>query len=83
MRSSDAKSGATFETLTIDGRSCFLKVVSADSDWIMRCTGNTSHWEFTVWRAGLYADVPTVIDPAMIGMALDDIGDRRVRGWPC
>ncbi len=76
VRSSDAKSGASFETLTIGGRACFLKVLSADSDWIMRCTGNRSHWEFTVWRAGLYQDVPAVIDPAMIGMALDETQTR-------
>ncbi len=79
VRSSDAKSGATFETLTIDGRSFFLKVVSAASDWIMRCTGNTSHWEFTVWRAGLYADVPPTIDPAMSGMALDQADSGQLQ----
>jgi len=48
-------------------------VVSTQDDWIMRVTGN-EHWEFQVWRAGLYQRVPSVIDPAMIGMALDDSG---------
>ena len=71
VHSSDAKSGAFFEKLIIDGRRCFLKVVSAEDDWIMRVTGNTQ-WEFQVWRAGLYQRVPVVIDHAMIGMALDD-----------
>ncbi len=79
VRSSDAKSGALFETLTIGGRACFFKVLSADSDWIMRCTGNRNHWEFTVWRSGLYQDVPAVIDPAMIGMALDHTQPGRPR----
>jgi hypothetical protein len=78
VRSSDAKSGATFETLTLDGIACFLKVLSADTDWIMRCTGNTSHWEFLVWRAGLYDQVPEVIDSAVLGMALD----RTATGAP-
>jgi hypothetical protein len=73
VRSSDAKSGASFEKLIINGRQCFLKVVSAEDDWIMRVTGNT-HWEFQVWRAGLYQRVPPVIDHAMIGMALDESG---------
>ena len=41
MHSSDAKSGASFEKLIIDGRRCFLKLVSAQDDWIMRVTGNT------------------------------------------
>jgi hypothetical protein len=74
VRTSDAKSGASFERLLVDGRRCFLKVLSADDDWIMRVTGNTSHWELTVWRAGLYHRTPDVIDHAMIGMALDGSG---------
>jgi hypothetical protein len=74
VHSSDAKSGASFEKLIINGRRCFLKVVSAEDDWIMRVTGN-QHWEYHVWRAGLYQRVPSVIDPAMIGMSLDSMGD--------
>jgi hypothetical protein len=74
VHSSDAKSGASFEKLIIDGRQCFLKLVSADDDWIMRVTGNRQ-WEFQVWRAGLYHSAPSVIDHAMIGMALDDSSD--------
>ena len=74
VRTSDAKSGARFERLVIDGRRCFLKVLSAEDDWIMRVTGNTSNWEFKVWRAGLYAQTPSVIDHTMLGMALE--GDR-------
>jgi hypothetical protein len=78
VHSSDAKSGAFFEKLIIDGRPCFLKVVSAEDDWIMRATGNM-HWEFRVWRAGLYQRVPATIDHAMIGMALDDsVGQPRM-----
>jgi hypothetical protein len=73
VHSSDAKSGASFEKLIIDGRQCFLKLVSAEDDWIMRVTGNT-RWEFQVWQAGLYHNAPSVIDHAMIGMALDDSG---------
>ncbi len=74
VRTSDAKSGATFERLRLDGRPHFLKVLSADSDWIMRCTGNTTHWELQAWEAGLYAAAPTEIDHAMVGMALDRTG---------
>jgi hypothetical protein len=65
----DGKSGASLEKLIIDGRPCFLKMVSAEDDWIMRVTGNTQ-WEFQLWQAGLYQRVPTIIDHAMIGMAL-------------
>ena len=74
VRSSDAKSGAEFELLTIDGRSCFLKVLDAGSDWIMRVTGNTDHWEHKVWRAGIYHRFPRVIDHTIIAMALDATG---------
>ena len=74
VRSSDAKSGAEFELLTLDGRSCFLKVLDAESDWIMRVTGNTDHWEHKVWRAGIYHRFPRVIDHTIIAMALDTTG---------
>ena len=73
-RSSDAKSGAYFELLSIEGRPCFLKVLDAESDWIMRVTGNTDHWEHKVWRAGLYHRFPDVIDHTIIAMALDTTG---------
>src|SRR3954466_10336792 len=58
VRSSDAKSGARFETLRLDGQACFLKVLTAEDDWIMRVTGNTTNWEFQVWRAGGYPQAP-------------------------
>ena len=80
VRSSDAKSGADFELLTIDGRPCFLKVLSADSDWIMRVTGNADHWEYKVWRAGIYDRFPDVIDHTIIAMALDTSGDSTRLG---
>ena len=73
VHSTDAKSGASFEKLIIEGRPCFLNVVSAEDDWIMRVTGNTQ-WEFQVWQAGLYHQAPTIIDHAMIGMALENSG---------
>lgn len=74
VRTVDAKSGADFERLRIDGVPHFLKVLSADQDWIMRVTGNTTNWEIHVWNAGLYQLVPDVIDHAIVGMALDGSG---------
>ena len=74
VRTSDAKSGARFERLVIDGERHFLKSLSAADDWIMRVTGNTSNWEFKVWQAGLYGQTPPVIDHTVRGMALE--GDR-------
>jgi len=74
VRTSDAKSGARFERLVIDGQKYFLKSLSAADDWIMRVTGNTSNWEFKVWQAGIYAATPRIIDHTIRGMALE--GDR-------
>src|SRR4051794_41960928 len=69
VRSSDAKSGSVFELLTIEGRSCFLKVLDAESDWIMRVTGNTDHWEHKVWRAGVLHPLPPGSAHTILAMA--------------
>jgi hypothetical protein len=74
VRPADARSGATFERLTIDGQPYFLKVLSADSDWIMRVTGNTTNWEYRVWQAGLYDRCPPGVDHAMATMVLEPMG---------
>lgn len=76
----DGKSGGHFEQLTIDGVPYFLKVLSYEGDWIMRCSGNVDHWEYKVWRSGLYHRVPSEIDHAMVAMALDhsDAGHSRL-----
>jgi hypothetical protein len=67
----DGKSGNRYELLTIDGERYFLKTLSYDADWIMRCTGNTEHWEYKAWTAGLYDRCPGEVDHAMVGMALE------------
>ncbi len=72
----DGKSGASFEQLTIDGEKLFLKVLSYEGDWIMRCSGNTDHWEYKTWCAGLYHRAPEEIDHAMLAMALDETGPK-------
>ncbi len=74
LRPADARSGAAFERLRIDGRKYFLKVLSAEADWIMRVTGNTTHWELTAWEAGLYDEAPAEVDHTMVAMALDRTG---------
>lgn len=74
LRPADARSGATFERLRIGGHRYFLKVLSAEADWIMRVTGNTTHWELKVWEAGLYDAAPAEIDHTMVAMALDRTG---------
>src|SRR6476619_2423344 len=73
----DGKSGNSYELLTIDGARYFLKILSYEADWIMRCTGNTEHWEYKVWEAGLYDRCPAEVDHAMVGMALE--GDLQAQ----
>jgi hypothetical protein len=79
VRTADAKSGAYFARLRIDGVPHFLKVRSGADDWVMRVTGNDSHWEFKAWQAGIYAEMPRVIDHAVVGMALESHPGRAAR----
>ncbi|GAB3260250.1 hypothetical protein [Nocardioides dilutus] len=74
VRPADARSGGRFERLTIDGERRFLKVLTAEDDWIMRMTGNTTNWEFQVWGAGIYHQLPACIDHTILGMALEGTG---------
>ena len=70
VRTTDAKSGARFERLNLGGVPHFLKTLSAADDWIMRVTGNTTNWEFQVWRAGIYQQFPDCIDHTILGLSL-------------
>lgn len=74
VRTADARSGARFERLVVDGEQRFLKVLTAEDDWIMRMTGNTTNWEFQVWQAGIYQQLPGCLDHTVLGMALEGTG---------
>lgn len=74
VRTADARSGARFERLVVGGEQRFLKVLTAEHDWIMRMTGNTTNWEFQVWQAGLYQQLPACLDHTILGMALEGTG---------
>ena len=76
VRTVDGKSGAAFERVVIDGQRYFLKVVSAEQDWIMRCTGNTTNWEYRVWEAGVYHRAPAEIDHTVVAMSLEGDGPQ-------
>ena len=84
VRPADARSGARFERFTVDGQRRFLKVLTAADDWIMRMTGNTTNWEFQVWRAGIYQQLPACLDHTVLGMALEGSGPscRPARSSP-
>ena len=74
VRSSDGKSGSTFERLRIDGEYYFLKSLSYDEDWIMRVTGDVDHRPLLSWRAGIYHQTPDCIDHTLVAMAIDGSG---------
>ena len=74
VRSSDAKSGSTFERLRIGGERYFLKSLSHDEDWIMRITGDVDHRPLLSWRAGLYHQTPDCIDHTIVAMAIEGSG---------
>jgi hypothetical protein len=74
----DGKSGSRFHRAVIDGEPCFVKSTSRSRDWISRVIGDTDLWPLRVWERGLMAAVPTAIDHATIGMAVDGEGDDAV-----
>ena len=74
VRSSDAKSGSTFERLCIGGERYFLKSLSHDEDWIMRITGDVDHRPLLSWRAGIYHQTPECIDHTIVAMAVEGSG---------
>ena len=74
VRSSDGKSGSTFERLRIGGERYFLKSLSHDEDWIMRITGDVDHRPLLAWRAGLYHQTPDCIDHTLVAMTVEGSG---------
>jgi hypothetical protein len=75
LRPGDARSGSTFEQVTIDGQSYFLKRLTPRSDWIMRVTGDHVHRPYLVWKAGVMDQVPACIDHTVVAMEVTGEGD--------
>jgi Phosphotransferase enzyme family len=71
----DARSGSTFEQVTIDGQQYFAKTLGYRTDWIMRVTGDRDLRTLKIWRAGIMRDAPPEIDHAVVGMAADGEGE--------
>ena len=87
MESTDSKSGARFERVTIDGEPFVLKHVDLALDWIARQTGDIGCWPVIVWEAGIVDLAPDVIDHTIVGAArtrtggavlMRDVGDCMV-----
>jgi len=65
----DARSGATFERVSIDGEPGLVKYVHPDSDFTMRVSGDIGCRPLRVWAAGLMDLAPDLIDHAHLGAA--------------
>jgi hypothetical protein len=71
----DARSGSSFERLTIDGIPYFAKTDGYRTDWIMRITGDRDLRALKIWRAGLMGNAPATIDHTVVGMAAEGAGE--------
>ena len=69
MLTTDSKSGARFERVTIDGEPHVVKYLHVDDDWIMRSTGDLACRPVTVWRYGHPRPRPACIDHGVVGAA--------------
>ncbi|MBW8827375.1 MAG: aminoglycoside phosphotransferase, partial [Acidobacteria bacterium] len=69
LKTSDSKSGASFERVVIDGRPHIVKYLHPDDDWIMRVSGDLVCRPAVVWSSGLLDHLPASIDHAMVGVA--------------
>jgi hypothetical protein len=78
VRPTDARAGASYERLVVDGDRYFLKRLSPDSDWIMRAVGDRVHRPYLVWRAGLMARAATCVDATVVTMEIEGEGDDAV-----
>jgi hypothetical protein len=87
MTAPDAKSGATFERVEIDGARYVVKHVGWELDWIARAAGDLGPAAVQVWSSGLLDRLRTSIDHAYAGAArtarggallLHDVGEHLV-----
>jgi hypothetical protein len=69
LSTTDSKSGARFERLSIDGEPFVLKYLHVDDDWIMRSTGDLGCRALRVWQSGILDQLPSTIDHAVVGAA--------------
>lgn len=78
VRPADARAGAVYERVTVDGMAYFVKRLSPASDWIMRVTGDHVHRPYLVWQAGIMDRAPGCIDHTVVAMDVDGDGDHAV-----
>jgi hypothetical protein len=74
----DARAGATYERVEVDGDTYFVKRLSPASDWIMRVTGDHVHRPYVIWQAGIMDRTPACIDHTVVAMSVAGQGDDAV-----
>jgi hypothetical protein len=83
FHSVDALSGSRFLRITTSGSASaqgdtvhyILKRIAADSDWLMRATGDRHGRAALAWQSGILDRVPTEIEHGVVACAID--GDGR------
>ena len=78
LRPGDARAGARYEQVVVDGEPYFVKRLSPASDWIMRVTGDHVHRPYLIWQAGIMHRAPSSIDHTMVAMQVSGAGDDAV-----
>jgi hypothetical protein len=91
FRTSDAKSGSSFERIEIGGERYVLNAMHVDDDWLARSMGDLTCRQVRVWTAGLLDAYPPTVDHTVVGAAsglgrngwgaallMRDVGDRLV-----
>jgi hypothetical protein len=81
----DSRSGARFERVVVGGVEYVLKYQDPRDDWLLRASGDPGHRYVLLWESGLLAQMPDVIDHAVVGAEFDgtvgrvllrDVGDQ-------
>lgn len=67
----DAKSGARFERLVIDGRPFVAKHCDVGTDWTMRAMGVLGGSTTVLWRRGLLDRLPDCINQPVVALSYD------------
>jgi Phosphotransferase enzyme family len=78
VRPDDARAGAVYERVVVDGNRYFVKQLSRASDWIMRMVGDQVHRPHVAWRTGLMDRSSDCVDHTVLAMDLTGAGDHAL-----
>src|SRR6476660_6251206 len=67
----NARAGAVYQRIVVDGERYFVKQLSCGSDWIMRVTCDRVHRPYVGWQAGIMDRGAGEIDHTMVAMHVE------------